>query len=310
VLFAVCRIGKVSSWGNVGAMQAHWSRSKETPNADPERTHLNQTLIGSDDISSDLRNRVGAIEQARSDAGARKIRKDAVLTVEHILTASPEYFRPGNPGAAGTWDEERLKPWVSANVEWLKERYGDRCVGAILHLDEQTPHIHAAIIPEGRDNQGVLTLSAKELVGNKSKLTKLQDDYATSMSHLGLERGKSKSETNADHTEIREYYSGMAEAEASAKASRNAAFDAHREMHSHLQSAAEERRKAKAERQAAEQERQAAAADRSAAASERTAVAEERQAVAAEKGQLRDAWSEVVKEREEASALKKAAEID
>lgn len=66
--------------------------------------------------------------------------------VQMVLSASPEYFRGPGQGR-GQWDEERLKAWKAATMKWLRDEYGEDLVHASLHLDEDTPHIHALIVP-------------------------------------------------------------------------------------------------------------------------------------------------------------------
>lgn len=66
--------------------------------------------------------------------------------VQLVLSASPEYFRGPGQGP-GQWDEARLKAWKAATMGWLREEYGEDLVHASLHLDEDTPHIHALIVP-------------------------------------------------------------------------------------------------------------------------------------------------------------------
>ena len=42
----------------------------------------------------------------------------------------------------------RLDEWCKDNIDWLLKTYGaDNVVSAVLHMDEETPHIHATIIP-------------------------------------------------------------------------------------------------------------------------------------------------------------------
>lgn len=46
---AFCTIGVMKQkGGSVGSSSRHNDRDRETPNADPERTHLNRVLIGDD----------------------------------------------------------------------------------------------------------------------------------------------------------------------------------------------------------------------------------------------------------------------
>ena len=42
----------------------------------------------------------------------------------------------------------RLDEWCQDNLEWLRKTYGAaNVVSAVLHMDEETPHIHATIVP-------------------------------------------------------------------------------------------------------------------------------------------------------------------
>jgi len=120
------------------------------------------------------------------------------------LTASPEYFRPSDPGRAGYYEEQKLDDFQHTACEWLQTRYGDRIVRAELHLDESTPHIHAYMVP--LDEKGKLNCRAL-LGGSRYRLSELQDDFATAMAPLGLERGIKGS--RAKHTEVRKYYAAV-----------------------------------------------------------------------------------------------------
>lgn len=203
--YAICRLGKVSSWGSVGAMAEHHMRTRPTPNADPAPKLRPQVLHGSGDPESDVR--------AYIETRGIKPRKDAVLAVEVLLTASPEYFRPGRPDAYGQFDADRVDVWLKHQGAWLTKRYGDRLVSAVLHLDEATPHLHAVVVPgelkldrRRKPPVEVWSLNARGLVGGAQVLRELQDDYAAAMAPLGLQRGVERALTGKSHTDIREYY--------------------------------------------------------------------------------------------------------
>ncbi len=83
-----------------------------------------------------------------------KVRKDSVRAIKFMLTASPGWFEKAT--------KEQFEQWQEANVDWLKTKYGEaNLVSAVLHVDEQTPHIHAHIVPITADGR----LSAKDLIG-------------------------------------------------------------------------------------------------------------------------------------------------
>lgn len=195
--YGICRIQKLKA-GSVGRSAKHTSRKYDTPNADPEKQHIR--IIGQPDSPNipDLETLV------RQHIGEQTIRKNAVLAVEFLLTASPEYFRPDDPSKAGYYEQQRLEDFQQSACQWLVNRYGERIVRAELHLDESTPHIHAYMVP--LDEKGKLNCRAL-LGGSRYRLSELQDDFAQAMATLGLERGIKGSK--AKHTEISKYYAAV-----------------------------------------------------------------------------------------------------
>ena len=70
-------------------------------------------------------------------------------------------------------------------------------ISAVVHMDEKTPHMHLSFVPLTADGR----LSAKNIVGNKKKLTWWQDEFWKYMVKKwpDLERGESASETGRTH---------------------------------------------------------------------------------------------------------------
>ena len=193
---AIARIAKLKS-GNVGASEKHTKRARETPNANPEIDNIR--FIG----QLDTANSPSLETIVRERIGNQTIRKNAVLCVEMLLTASPEYFRPQDPGRAGYYEPQKLADFRTAVHGWLDSKYGDRIVRAELHLDEATPHVHAYLVP--LDERG--KLNCRGLFGGRQKLSQFQDSYAEAMSPLGLERGIKGS--RARHTTVKQYYAAV-----------------------------------------------------------------------------------------------------
>jgi hypothetical protein len=195
--YGICRIQKLKA-GSVNGSGRHTNRESDTPNADPQRQHIR--IIGAPD-TEDIPNLETLVRQ---HIGEQTIRKNAVLAVEFLLTASPEYFRPDDPARAGYYDPQRLEAFQQQACQWLLDRYGSRIVRAELHLDESTPHIHAYLVP--LDDKGKLNCRGL-LGGSRHRLSELQDDFASSMAPLGLQRGIKGSK--AKHTEISKYYAAI-----------------------------------------------------------------------------------------------------
>lgn len=146
-----------------------------------------------------------AVEFERAKAEGRVYqggRRDQVLAVEGLLTASPEFFRPKNPKAAGKYDPERVAIFRERALKFLQDQFGDQLVRAELQLDETTPHVQFAMLPVNANG----SWSAKKYV-TPEKIRALWDDWATATADLGLKRGLRNSE--AKHEKVRTFYASV-----------------------------------------------------------------------------------------------------
>jgi len=187
-MYAILRVAKLKTMGEIGALGHHNERTRDTPNADAERLQENVRLVGSGDWMADTQRRLD---------DAPMIRSDAVLGIEHVMTASRDFYAQGDEQERAA----RLVEWTERSMAWLRERYGDaNIVAAVLHKDELTPHIQALIVPINDAGR----LSAYTYTGGREKLGMMQDSYARAMEPLGLERGVKGSV--AVHETIKEWY--------------------------------------------------------------------------------------------------------
>lgn len=185
--YAIMRAKKLANMGSVAASMQHCYRERETHNADQERTPDNQHLVAksTDEAMGKLRALL-----------PEKRRKDAVLAVEYVMTASPEWFAKATP------DQEQQ--FFRLSLQWLADKYGaDRIVTASIHRDEITPHLSAFVVPLTQDGR----LSAKEFIGSREKMRIDQSSYARLVSELGLERGIEGSK--ATHQTLQQYYAAL-----------------------------------------------------------------------------------------------------
>lgn len=175
---------KVAASGN------HVDRAVHTPNADPEKSFENIHLIGGDVPLEE------AVQEVINQHGG-KPRSDSVECIEFVLSASPKFFEKSD----GSRDPEKVRAFAQASMTFIKddEKFG-KCVKAVLHLDEMTPHIHVHKVPI--DPKG--KLNCKYFFGSKAQGAKLQDEMYEIYKHLGLERGIPKS--RAEHMRIRDFY--------------------------------------------------------------------------------------------------------
>jgi len=191
---AFCTIGiDKQKGGKVGTASRHNDRERETPNADPERTHLNRVLVG------DERNARHRVREIIEEHGG-KPRRDSVEAIELLLSASHEYF----VGRDGEIDPERLERWVGREMQFLRDRRNcGVCAKAVLHLDERTPHIHAHMVPITEDGR----LSATHFLDGPKKVQALITRHAEYMKELGLERGREGS--RATHQRVKQFYASV-----------------------------------------------------------------------------------------------------
>ena len=144
----------------------------------------------------------------------RKIGNNQVRAIRVLLTGTHEDMER-------ITNEGRLDGWCSDNLKYLADTFGrENIVSAVLHMDEQTPHIHATLVPIVKGERkrkkkeqvkrryrkkptDAARLCADEIM-TRAKLKSYQDTYAQTMSIYGLQRGIDGSE--ARHISTRQYY--------------------------------------------------------------------------------------------------------
>ena len=171
----------------IGHIEAHNERMKENYASNPDvKTELSKNNFHLIEPRGKYR---AEAERQIAQAGCRT-RKDSVRIVETLITASPEFFQ-------GKSDKE-IRAYFERALAFMKTKQDPSTfVSAVVHMDEKTPHMHLCFVPITADGR----LSAKDIVGNKKKLTQWQDEYWSYMvkKYPDLERGESASETGRTH---------------------------------------------------------------------------------------------------------------
>ena len=126
----------------VRAMDSHEHKREPdgTSAIDPLRSHLNEVLHGPVAGPSAALRAVWAAGVKRPNVQAEK------PYLRLVVSASPSYFRDPGEGP-GTWNADRLADFQREVMVWMRARFGDDLAFASVHLDEDTPHIHALIVP-------------------------------------------------------------------------------------------------------------------------------------------------------------------
>lgn len=185
--YAILRFQKRKA-GSVAACERHNERKKEAyksnPDIDMERSKENYHLVAPPRYTykKEINRMTGA-------AGCR-VRRDSVMLVETLITASPEFMHSLPPA------EQRA--YFAAALDFISERVGKQnIISAVVHMDETTPHMHLCFVPITKEGK----LSAKTMLGNQKSLSKWQTAYHAHMSARWpeLERGESSMITRRKH---------------------------------------------------------------------------------------------------------------
>ena len=184
--YAILRFAKYKG-PEIGHIESHNERTKEkyasNPDVDTARSHLNFHLV------TPQRKYRAEAEKQIAEAVCRT-RSDSVRVVEALVTASPEFFKGKK--------KSEVKAYFQEALDFIREHQNPKTIiSAVVHMDEKTPHMHLSFVPLTEDKR----LCAKEILGNRKKMTQWQDKFWEHMvkKYPVLERGESASETGRDH---------------------------------------------------------------------------------------------------------------
>ena len=184
--YAILRFAKYKG-PEISRIEAHNERTKEkyasNPDVDLSRSHLNFHLV------TPQRHYRAEAEKQIAQANCR-VRSDSIRVVETLITASPEFFQGKS--------EKQVRAFFREGLAFLSARQDPKTIiSAVVHMDEKTPHMHLSFVPITKDGR----LSAKEIIGNRKKLTQWQDEFWEHMvkKFPELERGESASLTGRTH---------------------------------------------------------------------------------------------------------------
>ncbi len=143
-----------------------WSRTGEN-------VYLNKTDNWNAEITRQIK-----------DAGV-KPRKNSIVLLDGIYTASPEWFENKTREEI----EEYFKACLYFHLKYYCQGDASRCINAVIHYDETTPHLHVASIPIAVDSK--YHLSADMIMGNRNAYRKRQDAFYEEVTKSrGMERGE------------------------------------------------------------------------------------------------------------------------
>ena len=202
--YAIFRVEKIKTKGELANRAKHNDRTRVSENVDltgpPPRSLLGE----------DTRTVVARAEAVFEDKGINFSQKEGkVLAVEILMTASRDFFERATP--------EETESWVETSKKFAQDKFGDGLIDLMLHLDEETPHIHGFALPlvekpklqRGRPPTDPQKLEEwkynkahapmiwaldcdRYFGGDRRVLSNWQDEYHAVVARFGLARGEKK----------------------------------------------------------------------------------------------------------------------
>lgn len=203
--FAIIRVERLKTMGNVKASALHTFREIETGNAISEKFDDNE-FVGAKDAEG-----VYQAVFARIDKIEKKD-KQATRCLEFFISASPEQFAENG----ALHDQESQKRFFDESLNFIKNKHGaENVVFHAIHRDEKSPHMVVYAVPvvhreahTRKRSVGVKgggrtlkeefvpaanELSAKAYYHCPAALSLLQDDFHAGVGKgFGLDRGISR----------------------------------------------------------------------------------------------------------------------
>lgn len=191
--YAIIRAQKIKSFQQAGASHSHNVRQeldkdgetiyRENVDYNKSGDNTHWQMIGENAVDG-VKTRLAELDITP--------RSNAVLAIEYVVSASPEFFDESkNNYSTSSYFSEALK--------FVIEKHGyENVVSSTVHMDEQTPHAHILVVPIDKKNK----LNCREFLGGKEKLSTLQDEFHASMQHtsrgVALERGEKRGKGEPD----------------------------------------------------------------------------------------------------------------
>ena len=162
-------------------------------NIDKERVKDNITLIGAIKPTT-VKEEIEARQTLVKEKTGRKAQANAEFFFAGIMTFSSTMTEDykNNP--------EAFKKATKTFLALIERDYQVKAVSAVIHLDEQTPHIHLIL-----DNINPKTGKGVRRRLSPSKLSSIQTTMGLCFSSMGYERGQPVEETLAKHIDFKVY---------------------------------------------------------------------------------------------------------
>lgn len=203
------KISKAHGSNAITAKEIHNARMHDTPNSycknDKSREHLNEyTGARPGELLKTVNEFVENKNKELKANGFRKIRKDANVVFEVIVTSGQEFFKSHDDGK-----------FFEDVDDFLKWYFGDECIAAkYIHRDETTPHCHYMVYPTLELEKGGINYN--HYFGKRWKCSEFQQqiyDYMTEVKGYDFDERTRKKDTVEKYKDNLEWSKRVSEAQ-------------------------------------------------------------------------------------------------
>lgn len=205
--YSIFRAQGIKNTGALNGLSKHDKDriSKTNPDIKHERSSENINLVPCnksykmrfDEITKDMR--------AEHEARMKTMRPDRVKSFEKYINSSKnnvatEMLFTSDEAFFSNMDRTEVQKWAEASLDFVTKDIGipkDNIIHAVVHMDEQTPHMHVVCVPlvyeyDKRSKKKRWAIKQTKFLGNRKNLSMLQDKYNNLMKEKGydLERGE------------------------------------------------------------------------------------------------------------------------
>ena len=201
--YAIIRNEKLTRSNAIGAYNHNERKTKNhtNKNIDPTRTHLN-FYLKKNELSY-----IHEFDRIKKEYNLKgQIKTTSNIMCELMITSDQKFFDTIGYVESKRYFDEAYK--FICNYKNLGEQ---NIISAVVHMDEDSPHMHLLFIPvvHTTDKQGnpIDKVSCRDFWHGKNTYGQLQDKFYENIVSKGfkLEQGQPKEVTNREHYSMEEY---------------------------------------------------------------------------------------------------------
>ena len=219
--YAIFRSQPIMTLGDLAQIGSHNKREKQAYKSNPdikiELSKDNIELVPLNckyvkgfkelvrDYEKEHNERMKTERKERQKTFSQMLNKSKNVVADELLfTATHQFF--------DNMTNEDIKEWANTCMEFVYEDLGytkDQVLHSVVHLDEETPHLHCVVVPlvkkfDKRTNTERYTISKKQYIRDKLHLSELQDKYHARLVSKGYDLERGIKGSNATHQKTKE----------------------------------------------------------------------------------------------------------